>query len=133
MEEPARFKVKENSKERWGFLVKDWAKGEKPCPKNLTELLAQCAQGGIEVEVPTFITGIVFVQNDKHVLTVRLPPKELLVAGEEFIRQTGEAYPLPNFYLDFFSQATLDENLSSAKREKLHAARVGEYSVNSCA
>jgi hypothetical protein len=133
MEDPERFKVPDDQRKQWGKLVKAWAKGEKEVPKDLTELRAQCTQFSVQPHIPDFITGVVFVQNDKHILTVRLPPKDLLVAGEEFVKQSEGAYPLPTFYTDFFSQATPKEDLTPSERVTLHSARVGEYSVNSCA
>jgi hypothetical protein len=133
MEEPERFKIPDDQKKQWGKLVKEWAKGERECPKNLTELRAQCAEFSVQPHIPDFMTGIVFVQNDKHVLTVRLPPKELIVKGEAFVAQQQGAYDLPSFYTEFFSQATPKENLTPSERVALQSARVGEYSVNSCA
>ena len=134
MEEPARFKIKDEHKKQWGKLVKQWAKGEKERPKNMTELIAQCADFGVQPIVPDFITGLVFVQNDKHVLTVRLPPKELLVAGEQAVVSViNEPYDLPSFYAEFFTGATARGDLTATERLDLHGARVGEYSVNSCA
>jgi hypothetical protein len=133
MEEPARFKIKDEHKKQWGKLVKAWAKGEKEHPKNLTELKSQCADFGVVPTIPDFITGLVFVQNDKHVLTVRLPPKELLVAGEQWVATTEGAYPLPSFYDEFFVAAQPRTDMTSNERLDFHGARVGEYSVNSCA
>jgi hypothetical protein len=133
MEEPERFKILDEEKKEWGKLVKAWAKHEKPWPRNKEELLVQCANAGVHPVVPDFVLGVVFIQNDKQLVTVRLPPKDLVEAGEQFVAGQPGAYPLPPFYSDFFIEPRQRSDLSAAKRLELHDSRVGEYAVNSCA
>ncbi len=106
----------------WGHLVKAWAKGEVPQPASIDELCAQCAAHGIAVKVPEHVTDVAFVQNDKHVLTVRLPAHELA---------TDEA--LPSWYGRFFTDPAPNRVLTEDEKRDLQAARLGEYSVNNCA
>jgi hypothetical protein len=127
--QPERFHVADADKIAWGKLVKQWIKGEVERPRNIEALVVQCQERGFTPIVPSYIKGLVFIQNDKHVLTIRLPPKEILEAGEQhFIENPDTAYPLPAFYNDFFR----DPPPKDGELLDLQAARVGEYSVNSC-
>jgi hypothetical protein len=124
-----RFHVADPDKIAWGKLVKQWIKGEVERPHTIDDLKAQCEDRGFTPFVPDYVKGLVFVQNDKHVLTIRLPPKEVLVSGEEdFAANPDDTYPLPSFYNDFFR----DPPPKGEEKLDLQAARVGEYSVNSC-
>jgi hypothetical protein len=127
--QPERFHVEDPDKIAWGKLVKQWIKGEVERPHTIADLKTQCEDCGFTPVVPSYITGLVFVQNDKHVLTIRLPPKEILVAGEQdFIENPDTTYPIPSFYNTFFR----DPPPKGEEKLDLQAARVGEYSVNSC-
>jgi hypothetical protein len=128
-----RFKVADADRFTWGHLVKDWIKGRIPRPGTLEELQAQCQERGISVSIPDYMKSVVFVQNDKSVLTVRLPAKDLVESGELNIVEREIGYPLPSFYEQFFCSPTANTELSPQQKLELHAARVGEYSVNSCA
>ena len=130
MPEPLRFKVQPGDEVPWGKLVKKWAKGEQAKPRDLAELKRQIADAGMrEPDCPNFITGLVIIQNDRHILTVRLPPKELIESGERKVMENpNEPYPLPTFYSDFFR----DPPPVGSEKLDLHSARIGEYAVNSC-
>jgi hypothetical protein len=125
------FTVREADQIAWGHLVKAWAKGEVPQPASIDELRAQCAARGISVEVPEHVTELAFVQNDKHVLTVRLPPKDVHLQEERGIADEA-GYALPSWYGRFFRSADPNREMSREEKLDLHAARVGEYSVNNC-
>jgi hypothetical protein len=72
----------------------------------------------------------VFVQNDKHILTIRLPPKDMVLEGEADLRSNPNAeYPLPDFYQDF----RRDPPPVGEEKIDLQSARIGEYSINVCA
>jgi hypothetical protein len=127
--QPERFQIPDSDKIEWGKLVKQWIKGEVERPRTIDDLVAQCVDKGITPIVPSYIKGLVFVQNDKHVLTIRLPPKEIVDAGEQDFRENPNAnYPLPRFYNDFFR----DPPPRGEEKLNLQAARIGEYVVNSC-
>jgi hypothetical protein len=129
-----RFQIREADKKVWGVLVKAWAKGEKAKPANLDELKQHMEAAGMSpLPYPDYLKGLVFVQNDKHVLTVRLPPKELVEAGEAALDAATGAYPLPAFYDEFYVNNARRTNFSATERRELQSARIGEYSVNSCA
>ncbi len=130
MPEPMRFKVKPGDEKEWGKLLKRWARGEQAKPRNLTELKQQIADAGMrEPDCPSFITGLVIIQNDRHILTIRIPPAELINSGEEKVMANpNEPYPLPSFYSDFFR----DPPPVGEEKRDLHSARIGEYAVNSC-
>jgi hypothetical protein len=72
------------------------------------------------------------MQREKNVLTVRLPAKELVESGEANILEREVGYPLPSFYEQFFCSPTANMSLSREQKLDLHAARVGEYTVNNC-
>lgn len=129
-QEPMRFKVKPGDEKLWGNLVKAWAKGQKAKPANLDELKQQIQDMGMQdPDCPSFITGLVFIQNDRHILTIRLPPAKLIEAGEELIKADPDgAYKLPDYYRAFFR----DPPPPLSEKLEMHAARIGEYAVNSC-
>lgn len=130
MSEPLRFKVQPGDEKKWGKLVKRWARGEQAKPRDLAELKQQISDAHMhEPDCPSFITGLVFIQNDRHILTIRLPPAELINSGEEKVmRDPNQTYPLPAYYSDFFR----DPPVVGEDKRDLHSARVGEYAVNSC-
>lgn len=124
-----RFMVADADRMIWGQLVKAWAKGERPRPCDLRELREQCRSVGMAgPQIAEHLTELVFVQNQPHVLTIQLPSKELVEAAEAMLSRQDGAYPLPEFYNDFFRVPPPD----SERMLDLQAARIGEYSVNSC-
>jgi hypothetical protein len=130
MTEPLRFKVQPGDEGKWGKLVKRWARGEQTKPQDLVELKQQIEDAGMqEPDWPSFITDLAIIQNPRHILTIRIPPKELIDEGEaEVMANPGAVYPLPTFYNDFFR----DPPVVGEDKRDLHSARVGEYAVNSC-
>ncbi len=132
METCDKFKIADADQVAWGHLVKAWTKGDAPWPANLDELSAQCRERGIAIHLPDYVTEVAFVQNDRHVLLVRLPPKDLHVIGERNVVEQQNGYPLPSWYERFFNSPTQNMGLTGKDRFDLHAARVGEYSINNC-
>ncbi len=132
MEACDKFKVSDADQITWGRLVKAWTKGEVPRPADLGELQAQCRERGIAFHLPDYVTDLAFVQNDKHVLTIRLPPRDLHVIGERNVVEQHNGYPLPSWYERFFRSPVQNTDLTGEERFDLHAARVGEYSINIC-
>ncbi|MEZ5855028.1 MAG: hypothetical protein R3D67_09925 [Hyphomicrobiaceae bacterium] len=119
----------------WGGLVKAWTKGTQARPKTIDELKDQMTAAGIpnvHQAFPSFITGLVFVQNDKHILTIRLPSKEQVEASETNLAAGAGGYPLPPFYDDFYQNSARRTNLTPDEKKELNDKRIGEYSVNSC-
>jgi hypothetical protein len=130
MEEPLRFKVKPGDEKAWGKLVKRWARGEQAIPRDLAELKDQIDKAGMrEPDCPSFITDLAIIQNPRNVLTIRIPPKELINTGEDKVMANlTQPYPLPEFYNAFFR----DPPPVGEEKRDLHSARIGEYAVNSC-
>jgi hypothetical protein len=127
-----RFRVADADRVSWGHLVKDWIKGQIPRPETVEQLQAQCRARGIAINVPDYLKGVVFLQTDKSVLSIRLPPKELVECSEENIIDRDAGYPLPSFYERFFSSPAANPDLTREDKIDLHAARIGEYTVNLC-
>ena len=127
-----RFRAADADRVPWGHLVKGWIKGHVARPETIEQLKAQCQERGISISIPDYIDSIAFMQREKNVLTVRLPAKELVESGEANIVEREVGYPLPSFYEQFFCSPTANTNLSREQKLDLHAARVGEYTVNNC-
>jgi hypothetical protein len=143
----------------WGMLVKSWATGNsylansyKPpnYPRSIDEFNEQCgnatrpaseivnglpkpglpAAPNVITRVPASIVGIAVLQYSPEVLSLRLPPKKMVEAAETDMR-AGAAYPIPQFYDDFYHK-TLDlPNVDD--KLNFHAARIGDYSIRNCA
>jgi hypothetical protein len=127
-----RFRIADADRVSWGHLVKGWIKGQVPRPETIEQLRDQCQERGISVNVPDYLKGLVFLQTDKSVLAIRLPPKELVECSEHNIVERDMGYPLPSFYERFFSSPTTNPELGREDKLDLHAARIGEYTVNLC-
>jgi hypothetical protein len=127
-----RFRIQEPK--LWGQLVKKWIKGEQAKPRTLEELSTQMRGAGMTApEYPAYLKGLVFVEYDKHILMIRLPPAELVKATEDKLNgDQADAYPLPSFYDEFYSNPQHRTGLSKQELLDLHAARIGEYTVNLC-
>ena len=128
----------------WGKLVKTWATGRSYLdngylppnfPRSIKEFNDQCAAAtsstsNIITKVPDSIVGIVVLQYSPNVLSLRLPPKQMVEAAEKDMKD-GADYPIPQFYNDFYERSLeldgVDEKL------KFHAARIGDYSIRNCA
>jgi hypothetical protein len=141
--------------ELWGMLVKSWATGancflvkpysDKPAPprpKNLAELVAQCAQFNVGITIPDRIKGLQFIQSNQETLMVRLPDAEMVRDSEATIHADPGSYPLPKFYGPGFhtphlkanDQPFYDEKLKITKTNCMifHACRIGDYTIGQC-
>lgn len=125
--------------ERWGNLVKTWATGvnklgdgkQYSVPKSLQDFQEQCDRALAGVRVPGYVTEIQFVQAPaKETLLLRLPPKEL-VEDSETALNGGMNYLIPNFYDRIYGKPAPTIN-SPADKLKVHAERVGDYTMNAC-
>jgi hypothetical protein len=131
--------------DQWGYLVKTWATGKSyfpnpgfadaipveklPVPRDLDDMKAQLALIGIadRVTIPAHIVSLAVVQYSPNTLALRLPPKEMVEAGEEEFAN-GADYVIREFYSEFCSPAPK----TSAQKLRLHACRIGDYSISSC-
>lgn len=119
--------------EKWGNLVKAWAKGEKARPTTLQEFKDQCVNEGVGASVPSYITDFEMVQApDPSKLLLRLPPAALVKDTEEALA-AGAAYSLPDFYRSFFNNQSPNMPPDLPGKLKVHAERIGDYTMSFCA
>jgi hypothetical protein len=81
--------------------------------------------------MPEQYRHVVIVQGTEHVMIVRLPPKHTLQSSEDDLLLSGDPYGFPQFYSNVFwgpPHAPKDQ----ADIMKLHANRIGEYTLNVC-
>lgn len=123
----------------WGKLVKSWATGNnyiapsRPAPaipRTRDELLAQASEIGLRITFPDGMVGLEIVQYSSHTAVIKLPPKSMVEDTEAEFDKQDALYPMPQFYEDFFG-GPLPE-MDKAGLFKLHAARIGDYSVRNC-
>jgi len=129
---------------QWGKLIKTWATGESrflnevpsftaaqlPIPRSLDELKAQAAIVGARLSIPDHVVGLAIVQYSADTVVIRLPPKERIEAMEAKLKQGGgSAYDFPSFYADFVTK----EDLTVDEKLKVHACRIGDYTISMCA
>jgi hypothetical protein len=78
--------------------------------------------------------GFLLVQVSSDTAVLRLPAKEKIEESEERLLNQGEKYTLPGFYERIFGTVPKDSETASRERKAvLHAERVGEYTINTCA
>lgn len=130
--------------EQWGKLVKTWATGTdyiknkyayprpdtKPDP--ITEFNEQVKHCGADFELPPYIKSIVFIQPTKDVLIIKLPPKEMILESEKFLKDPGNDYGLPRFYGPIFGKPSKPGIKDIKERLRLHAMRIGDYTIRIC-
>jgi hypothetical protein len=153
---PLKDRLKVTNLEIWGKLVKSWATGvnkvNKPTdpgykidkfkvPANLEEFHAQCALAGVGVDVPDYVLHLRVEQATTiATMVLRLPPKELVENSEEFLKEAGASYGIPDFYDDLYRRDTPagtpspkpDIQNSEEARLTVHALRIGDYTMSNC-
>ncbi len=124
--------------EAWGRLVKTWATGknyvgdgnEYPLPATIEEFKEQLATAQVFANVPEWAKNIRFVGSETDEIVVRLPPKYMIEDSEAILAQPGGSYPIPDFYKRIFNG--MDPVVPEADRMRLHAERIGDYTVSVC-
>ncbi|WP_160120769.1 hypothetical protein [Rhodovarius lipocyclicus] len=132
---PPRMKI--DDYEAFGKLVKTWSTQDSkyfgkvyPVPRSLAEFKAQCAEAGVGLSLPDFLTGFSVAMFDNNTVYVRIPPKERVLASEGKFA-AGGSYNVPSFYGDLaFGGAT--PAVDPADRMKFHASRIGDYTISYC-
>lgn len=124
----------------WGKLVKSWATGTNyfvehgpaiPIPRTLTELQAIVSSiPNLQVTFPDGMVGLAVMQYSPQTAVVKLPPKAMVEATEAQLNQPGAVYPMPKFYNTFFG--TTLPAMATDDLLRLHAARIGDYSIRNC-
>jgi hypothetical protein len=121
--------------ENWGNLVKSWAKGDKAWPTSLQEFKDQCAAANVGASVPDYVTAFQLVQApSESTLLLRIPPRKFLEDSEAALN-AGASYTIPDFYGDLFKPAgapTPKPNIPAASNMKVHALRIGDYTMSAC-
>src|SRR5262245_44751898 len=125
--------------ERWGKLVKTWATGVNymddennyPLPETMEEFKEQLAKAQVFATVPERFTKIEFVSSEQDTILVRLPPKVMIEDSESLLNKPGSTYPLPPFYKRLFNG--LDPVIPEEERLRVHAERIGDYTISVCA
>jgi len=119
---------------KFGELVKKWAKDPSTRPVSLAAFRSQCAAVQASVQIPSYVEGVVFVQHQKEVLTIHLPPADMLKDAEDQLAHGGE-YPLPPFYaarLGAQQPQFPDTPAGQKARKDFHSERIGDYCISLC-
>ena len=88
------------------------------------------AAGVLIAKMPAQYGSVVIVQGSHDVMVLRLPPKDTLQSSEDDLLN-GNPYTVAPFYSDLFGCApTLP--VTDPDIMKLHANRIGEYTLNTC-
>lgn len=125
--------------ERWGNLVKTWATGKNyldddntyPLPTTVEEFKEQLAKAQVFATVPDRFKHIQFVSSDQETILVKLPPKVMIEDSESLLNQPGSSYPLPPFYKRLFNG--IDPVIPEEEKFRVHAERIGDYTISLCA
>ena len=124
--------------ERWGKLVKTWSTGknyleddnEYPVPTTMEEFREQLAKAQVFATVPERFKHIQFVTSDQETLLLKLPPKIMIEDSEARLGESGATYPIPPFYKRLFNG--VDPVIPEADKFKVHAERIGDYTISFC-
>jgi hypothetical protein len=125
--------------ERWGKLVKTWSTGknyldddnEYPVPTTMEEFKEQLAKAQVFATVPERFKHIQFVTSDEETLLLKLPPKIMIEDSEAMLSEPGSTYPIPPFYKRLFNG--VDPVIPETDKFKVHAERIGDYTISFCA
>src|SRR4051812_46828551 len=127
--------------EIWGKLIKTWATGIDrinngknylPPPATIADLKQQCAWAGMVITIPARYEAnpVRFAQADENTVLIRLPPAVLIKDSEDVLKQPGGNYPIPGFYKTIFQN--VNPIIADADKLKVHAERIGDYSMAAC-
>ena len=120
-------------------LAKTWATGTNyleddnvyPLPETMDEFKEQLAKAQVFATVPDRFKHITFVKQEQDTITVKLPPKVMIEDSEALLNQPGATYPLPPFYKRLFNG--MDPVIPESEKFKVHAERIGDYTISACA
>ncbi len=62
---------------------------------------------------------------------MKLPPKVMIEDSEAMLSEPGSTYPIPPFYKRLFNGA--DPVIPESEKFKVHAERIGDYTISLCA
>ena len=132
-------RIQVTNHERWGNLVKTWSTrhnyledgNEDPIPDSVDQFKEQLAKAQVFATVPDTFKHIKFVSQDEETILVRLPPKFAIEDSEERLSKPGATYPIPPFYKRLFNG--IDPVVPEEDKFKVHAERIGDYTISYCA
>jgi len=133
--------------EKWGNLVKNWAKNPGTAPRSVDALREACEAAGVTISLPEEVTEVEPVEYKPNKLVLKLPPATLVMRAEEELSADSAEYTyLPDFYAETFRRE-LERSLArgegpklrtiptlSTKEERLkfQAERIGDYTISMC-
>lgn len=82
-------------------------------------------------EMPTQYKHVIVVQGGVDTMVVRLPPRDILQGSEDDLLN-GQSYPFELFYQEYYNGVRPVPPTARDEIMKLHANRIGEYTLNSC-
>ena len=97
----------------------------------MDEFKEQLAKAQVFATVPDRFKQIKFVKQEQDTIMVRLPPKVMIEDSEALLNQPGATYPLPPFYKRLFNG--IDPVIPESEKFKVHAERIGDYTISVCA
>ena len=100
-------------------------------PETMDEFKEQLAKAQVFMTVPDRYTKVQFVEQHLDTIVVRLPPAVAIADSEEKLSKPGATYPLPPFYKRLFNG--IDPVIPEADKFKVHAERIGDYTISFCA
>jgi hypothetical protein len=80
--------------------------------------------------MPANYTNVVIVQGNPQTMVLRLPPIDTLQSSEDDLLN-GVVYAVPGFYSTLFGGSPIPPT-APPDIMKLHANRIGEYTLNVC-
>jgi len=96
------------------------------------EFATKVGQAGVDISnFPAQYENVVVVQGDVPTLVFRLPPKDILQSSEDDLKVLGNYRIRPFYSVDVY-QAKPNPPQDDAGIMKLHANRIGEYTMNNC-
>jgi hypothetical protein len=115
-----------------------------PKPNSFEDFVAQCKAVGVGLFFDDRVNnlpvqgnegmGFLLLQANSDTAVLRLPAKDKIEESEDRFLNQGEKYTLPPFYTRVFGTVPKDSETDSNERKAvLHAERVGEYTINTCA
>ena len=118
--------------DRWGDLVKKWARDPSSRPTTVAEFKEQLQKADVMAKYPRPFTELVFIESyyDDGKLLIKLPPAELLDEAENEVQGTSP-YPMPPFYEGDMKDSSLKTD-TPGNRLRFHSKRVGEYTIKFC-
>ena len=78
--------------------------------------------------------GLQMIDIPPNTVVVRLPPSDKIKESEDRLLNALATYPLAKFYDRIYDTTPKPEQTSSRiQKAAIHAERVGEYTINTCA